>query len=187
MDTALVVIDVQEEALEGCPDGAAVVERINELSARAVEAGVPVIFVQHEDDDELVKGTAGWELAAALECPEGSMVVPKTFRDSFEMTELEDVLHRLDTRRLVVTGVHSDFCVQTTALAALVRGYDTTLVSDGHAARPSPESPELSAEAIQMLVNARFATLRYPGLEVGLMPAREINFAGPEVLRTPRR
>lgn len=177
MDTALLVIDVQEEALEGCPDGLAAVARINELSARAVESGAPVVFVQHEDDDELVRGSAGWELVAALERPEGSVLVPKTFRDGFEATELAEVLERLGVRRLVVTGVHSDFCVQTTALSALVRGFDVTLVSDGHAARSSPESPELSAEAIQAFVNSRFATLRYPGRAVEVMPAAAIELA----------
>ncbi len=170
--TALLVIDVQEEALAGCPDGAAVVERINELSQRAAAAGVPVIFIQHEDDDELVKGSPGWELAASLVRPEGSLLVPKSYRDGFEATELEEVLARLGVRRLIVTGVHSDFCVQTTALSALVRGYDLVFVSDAHAARPEQGDPEeLSARSLQELVNSRFATLRYPGREVAVLPA----------------
>ena len=159
------MIDVQEEALDGCPDGAAVVERINELSQRAAMAGLPVIFIQHEDE--------GGELAASLERPEGSLFVTKNYRDAFEATELEELLARLDARRLIVTGVHSDFCVQTTALSALVRGYDLVLVSDAHAARPAPGDPELSARSLQELVNARFATLRYPGRSVSVLRAAE--------------
>jgi nicotinamidase-related amidase len=167
VSSALLVIDVQEEALDGCPDGSDVVERINDLVRRAAMAGMPVIFVQHEDDDELVKGSAAWELAAQLERPDDSLLVPKTYRDSFEGTELEELLARLGVRRLVVTGVHSDFCVQTTALSALVRGYDVVLVSDGHAARPAGDLP---AHSLQGMVNARFSTLRYPGRKVEVLP-----------------
>lgn len=180
MSTALLVIDVQEEALEGCDDGAAVVERINGLSARASEAGAPVIFIQHEDDDELVKGRPGWELAASLERPGDSLLVPKTYRDGFEATELADLLARLGVSCLLVTGVHSDFCVQTTALSALIRGFDVVLVSDAHAARPDGD---LSARALQELVNARFATLRYPGRTVEVLPAAEVSL----VAGTPRQ
>jgi nicotinamidase-related amidase len=175
--TALLVVDVQEEALVGCPgDGADVVARINELSRLADEAGAPVIFIQHEEDDEYVKGSPGWQLAEALERGDGSFVIPKTYRDGFASTELEDLLGRLGVSHLVVTGVHSDFCVQTTALSALARGFDLVLVSDGHATRSSPEDASLSAEAIQAFINSRFATLRYPGRTIDVLPAAEITF-----------
>src|SRR5256885_13981281 len=97
--TALLVMDVQQEALGGCPDAAEVVDRINQLSRAAADADVPVIFIQHEDEDELVNGTPGWELAEALERREGSLLVPKTYRDSFADTELEPTLQRLRVSR----------------------------------------------------------------------------------------
>jgi nicotinamidase-related amidase len=179
MSSALLVIDVQQEALLGCPGGDEVVRRINELSRRAADGGVPVVFIQHEDEDELVKGTSGWELAADLERPDGSLLVPKTYRDAFEATELGSLLERLGARHLVVTGVHSDYCVQTTALSALIRGFDLTLVKDGHAARSTPgdHDPALSPHAIQTFINARFSTLRYPGRRIEVLPAAEIRFA----------
>jgi nicotinamidase-related amidase len=175
--TALLVIDVQQEALIGCPgDGADVVARINELLRQADGAGAPVIFIQHEDDDELVKGSPGWRLAEGLERRDGTFLVPKSYRDAFASTELEALLGRLGVRRLVVTGVHSDFCVQTTALSALMRGFDLVLVSDGHAARSSPEDASLSPQAIQAFVNSRFDTLRYPERTIEVLPAAEIMF-----------
>jgi nicotinamidase-related amidase len=170
--TALLVIDVQEEALERCPDGGEIVARINELSRRAAEAGLPVIFIQHEEDEEYMKGTPGWELAGGLERTEGSLLVPKTYRDAFETTDLEPTLRRLGVTHVVVTGVHSDYCVQTTALSALIRGFDLTFVSDCHAARDS----ELPPHQIQALINSRFQTLRYPGRTVEVVPAAEVTF-----------
>jgi nicotinamidase-related amidase len=172
MTAALLVIDVQEEALERCPDAAGVVERINELARRASDTGAPVIFIQHEDDDELVRGTPGWELAEGLERPEGSLLVSKTYRDAFEETELAQLLERLGARRVVVTGVHSDYCVQTTALSALIRGFDLTFVNDCHAARDS----QLAPHQIQALINARFETLRYPDRAVEVLPAADVRF-----------
>jgi nicotinamidase-related amidase len=172
VSAALLVIDVQEEALERCPDAARVVAQINELTRRAAESGAPVIFIQHEDDDELVRGSPGWELAGGLERPEGSQLVPKAYRDAFEGTELARLLEGLGVRRVVVTGVHSDYCVQTTALSALIRGFDLTFVSDSHAARDA----ELPPHQIQALVNARFSTLRYPGRSVEVLPAADVAF-----------
>lgn len=173
--TALLVIDVQEEALEGCPDTAGLLARINELSRRADEAGAPVIFIRHDDihGEEYVRDTPGWQLAAGLEQPGGSHIVEKRYRDGFADTELASLLERLGVRRLVVTGVHSDFCVQTTALSALSRGFDIVLVSDGHAARPEPEDGSLTSEAIQGFINSRFTTLRYPGRTIEVRPAGE--------------
>jgi nicotinamidase-related amidase len=174
---ALLVIDMQEAALADCVDGAAsVVDRVNELVARAKESGAPVVFVQHEDD-EFVRGSAGWRLAAALDRPKEATVVEKRYRDGFAATELAELLRRLAAERIVVTGVHSDLCVMTTALSALAHGFDVTFVEDAHAAMPT-ELPvgTLPAETIEALVNARFAALRYPDRRIEVVPAASVEF-----------
>jgi nicotinamidase-related amidase len=173
MSTALLVIDMQEAVLAGCADADGVIARINDLSRRATEVGVPVIFIQHEDD-ELVKGSSGWRLAESLDRGDGAIVVEKTYRDSFEATDLQSLLDRRGVRRLVVTGAHSDFCVQTTALSALVRGFDVVLVRDGHTTVSSPEDPALSGRALTALINARVGTLRYPDRIVQVLEAADI-------------
>jgi nicotinamidase-related amidase len=132
-----------------------------------------VIFIQHEDD-ELVRESPAWQLASGLEKPDGALRLAKTYRDSFEATDLDDMLERAGVRRLVLTGAHSDFCVQTTALSALIRGFDVVLVSDGHTARPSPENGELSGEALTAFVNSRSATLRYPGRTLEVLEAARV-------------
>lgn len=171
--TALLVIDMQRAVLAGCSDAAELVGRINDLTRRAGEAGAAVIFIQHEDDDELVKGSPGWELAEGLERAGGTSLVPKAYRDGFAATELEALLARAGVRRLILTGAHSDFCVQTTALSALVRGFDIVLVSDAHAAS-STATAGLSPEALRAFVNDRFATLRYPQRTIEVLPAADV-------------
>ena len=175
MHTALLVIDMQQGVVEGCHDAHGVIERINDLSRRMAEAGAPLIFIQHEDD-ELVRESAAWQLADGLELPEGAVRLAKTYRDSFEATDLQGMLEEASVSRVVVVGAHSDYCVQTTTLSALIHGFDVALVSDGHTARPSPENSELTAEALTAFVNSRVATLRYPGRTIEVVRAAELAF-----------
>ncbi|MGD1034204.1 MAG: cysteine hydrolase family protein [Candidatus Dormibacteria bacterium] len=172
--TALLVIDMQEAVLAGCAGVPGVVARINDLLARARLAGVPVVFIQHEDaeDPEMTAGSPGWRIAADLDQLPEDAVVAKRYRDSFAATELGSTLDGWGTRRLLVTGAQSDFCVQTTALSALFHGYDVTLVADGHTTEPAAQpGGELSADSLTELVNRRFATLRQPGRRVEVVPA----------------
>jgi nicotinamidase-related amidase len=135
--TALIVIDVQESALRDCPNVSEVIANINHLVGRGRDAGCPVIFVQHHDpaDPGMAAGSAGWQLSPALDRLDTDTVLPKTYRDAFAATGLDDSLTRAGAQRLVLMGVHSDFCVMTTALSAVQRGYDITLVSDAHTAQ----------------------------------------------------
>jgi nicotinamidase-related amidase len=173
--TALLIVDVQEASLDGCSDVPQVIDRINELLRRAGEASVPVIFIQHDGtEDGLARGTPGWELAAALERPDGAHLVEKSYRDAFADTELEPLLYRLGVKRLVVTGVHSDFCVQMTALSAVIRGFDLAFVSDAHTTR---DSAALAGPDISALVNSRMAMLRHPGRTIEVVPAARVSLA----------
>jgi nicotinamidase-related amidase len=154
-----------------------VVGRINDLLRRARQAGAAVVFIQHEDadDPEMTAGSSGWEIAGTLDRLDEDTVVAKTYRDSFAGTDLEAALAESGTRRLVLTGAQSDFCVQTTALSALLRGYDVTLVSDAHTTTSAVlPGGELDAEAIVAFVNDRVATMRYPGRTVEVAPAAEV-------------
>jgi nicotinamidase-related amidase len=176
--TVVLVIDMQVAVLSDCVDVPGVTERINDLLCRARRAGAAVVFIQHEDasDAEMAPGSAGWRLADSLERLEDDIVVAKRYRDSFAGTELGEVLAGVGARRVVVTGAQSDFCVQTTALSALFRGFDLTLVSDAHTATSTAVTDgEIAAETILAFVNSRFATMRHPGRIVEVLPAAEIS------------
>jgi nicotinamidase-related amidase len=175
MSSAVVIIDVQEAVLVGCADAPGVLKRINMLARRARRDGVPVLFIQHEDpgDPEMRRDSPGWQLATGLERLDGDAVLPKTYRDSFAETALADLLATSGVRRLIIAGAHSDYCVQMSALSAVIRGYDVTLVRDGHTAL---DDGELPGARIRDLVNARFASLRAPGRAIAVTPAAEITF-----------
>jgi nicotinamidase-related amidase len=132
-ETALLVIDVQNDVVDGAHDRDGVVARIGGLVARARAGGVPVVWVQHSADD-LVSGSDGWRIVPELEPVDGEPLVHKRYGDAFEDTVLEEVLADLAVGRLLVSGAETDACIRSTLHGALVRGYDTVLVDDAHTA-----------------------------------------------------
>jgi nicotinamidase-related amidase len=176
MDCALAVIDMQRDVMATCPAAQSVLTTVNGLIAGARRGGIPVVFVRQHDAG-LPAGSEGWQLDSRLDYREGDIVVEKTFRDGFAATVLDDVLRRLGASRLVITGAHSDYCIQATAVSALAHGYDITLVADGHATEPTTiAGHRLDAATVSELVNARMATLRYPDRRVEVLPAAKITF-----------
>ena len=129
--TALLVIDVQNDVVQTAHERDAVVSNIGKLVARARDEQVAVVWVQHSDDD-LVSGSDGWRIVPELAPDPSEPLVHKSYGDSFEDTRLEDVLADLGVGRLLVAGAQTDACIRSTLHGALVRGYDTTLVSDAH-------------------------------------------------------
>jgi len=129
--TALLVIDVQNGVVAGAHDRDAVVGTIGSLLDRARSEGVPVVWVQHSDD-QLERGSEAWEYVPELVRRDGEPVVHKHYGDSFEDTDLEDALDAAGVGHLVVTGAQTDACIRSTIHGAFARGYDVTLVEDAH-------------------------------------------------------
>jgi len=137
--TALLVIDVQMGMFDGrrispVPGGELLLERIGRLIARARSAKVPVIYVQHCGDHghPLEPGTPGWKIHHAIAPGPGDMVVQKATPDSFHETDLQDKLEALGVKKLVVAGLQTEYCIDTTCRRAFSLGYDVTLAGDGH-------------------------------------------------------
>lgn len=138
-DTALLVVDVQsgvvdwsQPSSEGSDE---VLARINELLANARSAGNPVIYIQHdgqEEDSPVFTGSPGWEIHPAIAPADGEMVIHKRACDSFFETPLQGELTALGIKRLVVAGCRTQYCIDTTCRSAVARGYDVTLASDAH-------------------------------------------------------
>jgi nicotinamidase-related amidase len=135
MNSALLVIDVQHLLCNG--DEAAhdidrIIERINGVAAKARAAGAPVFMIQHEDGGPLQHESEGWQLDRRLSVQPDDVRMRKTATDSFHHTELLALLQARGVEQLVVCGLQSDFCVDTTVRRALALGYPVVLVSDAH-------------------------------------------------------
>ena len=179
--SALVVIDVQRQVVDGGWDADGVVERIARLQDRARAEGVPIIHVQHSDE-QMPIGSDGWQMVDAVAPRTGEPVVGKRFPDSFADTNLRDLLDSLGTRHVVIAGAQSDWCIRTTALRALAEGFDMTLVEDCHttgdARFDDPRAGEVDISATQIVVhtNMYFCWLDYPGQHSTIVPADKVAF-----------
>jgi nicotinamidase-related amidase len=130
-NTALLVVDVQNGVVEKAHDRDAVVANVGSLVERARQEDVPVVWVQHSDED-LVRGSDAWRIVPELSPADAEPVIDKQYGDSFEDTTLEIVLSDLGVGRLVVVGAQTDQCIRSTLHGAFARGYDATLVGDAH-------------------------------------------------------
>jgi nicotinamidase-related amidase len=136
MITAVLVIDVQHALCTGAEaafDITGVIGRINAIGAKARAVGAPVVLIQHEEADGPFKfGSAGWQLASGIEARSDDQRVRKTTPDSFNLTELHALLQARGITHLVICGLQTDFCVDTTVRRALALGYEVVLVADAH-------------------------------------------------------
>jgi nicotinamidase-related amidase len=130
-NTALVVIDVQNGVVAGAHERDSVVANIGNLVEQARQQHVPVVWVQHNDEN-LARGSEEWKIVPELNPSDAEPLIDKSYGDSFEDTNLENVLSDLGVGRLVVAGAQTDACVRSTLHGAFARGYDATLVSDAH-------------------------------------------------------
>ena len=175
--SALLVIDVQRGLCEGkyaAFEADALVKRINGLAKKARAEKIPVIWVHHEEaEGPFQHGTEGWQLARGLESAPDDIMVRKTTPDSFLRTGLERLLkvHHID--RLVVCGMQSDFCVDTTTRRALALGYPVDLVSDGHS---TLDNSHLSAAQIIAHHNETLSSISSFGPRAQLVAAADVRF-----------
>ncbi|WP_037913528.1 cysteine hydrolase family protein [Actinacidiphila yeochonensis] len=173
--TALLVVDVQNDVVAKAYRRDEVVAAIAGLVERARRAEVPVVWVRHADE-ELVKGASGWQIVPELVPAGAEPVVEKEYGDSFEATELEELLSGFGVGRLVVAGAATDVCIRSTVHGAFTRGYDTTLVSDGHTTEDLSAWGAPPPEQVIAHTNLYWSNQSAPGRTAAVSRAAEVDF-----------
>ncbi|MEU6173715.1 isochorismatase family protein [Streptantibioticus parmotrematis] len=174
--TAVLVIDVQNDVMDGAHDRDRVIANIRTVVGTARAQGVPVVWVQHSDD-ELKRDSEAWQYVPELVRDEGEPLVHKEYGDSFEETDLEAVLAERGVGRLVVTGAQTDACVRSTLHGALVRGYDVTLVADAHTTKDFSEYGAPTPDKVIAHTNLYWRFQEAPGRRAGTVGTAEVTFA----------
>lgn len=149
-DTALLIIDVQAGNFsEPNPvyKGNELLAKIRTLIAKARTAQIPIVYVQNNggsgDPDEY--GTPGWEIHPYIAPVEGDVVVQKKTPDAFHKTKLHRELESSRIKKLIIAGLQTEYCIDTSCRRAFTLGYDVILVSDAHS---TWDSPLLTAQQI---------------------------------------
>ncbi|RIK16935.1 MAG: hypothetical protein DCC51_13005 [Anaerolineae bacterium] len=136
MNSALVIIDAQVNMFEPEPAYRAdeMLDRLVELVSRARTSGAPVIFVRNNGgpDDPDRSGSPGWEIHPRLKPAPGESIVDKHTPDSFFQTGLSGVLAARGINRLILAGMQTEYCVDTTCRRAFSLDYSVILAADAH-------------------------------------------------------
>lgn len=181
----LIVVDVQVGVVHDAWDAERVVANVAHAVERARAAGVPVIWVQHSDDD-LPHGSPQWQWAPALLPASGEPLIHKHFNSSFEETSLEAELAGLAATHITLAGAASNWCIRATAYGALERGYDLTLVKDAHTTGTMvlDDGTHIEAASVVRELNIAMTWLSYPGRSNGTATAAEVDFSAPGGVRS---
>lgn len=188
---AVLVIDMQNSFLrpggamyqhqgEALRDPGGTVQRVGEVVAAATASAIPVIYTRHcyrpgyadagsrtlrlfqsMDAEPLVRGTWDADIVDELKPGPGAAVVDKTRMDAFYNTDLEVLIRGISATRLVVTGIVTNACVETTTRSAAMRDLDVVIFENCC----TTYSAEHQANALEALEFYRFAEVEsWPGI-----------------------
>lgn len=177
MKTALLIIDVQVGIVAGAYREGEVLAAISAMADRARAVPAPVIYLQHCHDrfEPMMKGAAGWRIHPDVAPHPGDIIVEKTASDGFYKTKLLAEIEALGVSRLVMCGLQTEFCVDTTARAAISLGFNVVLASDAH----TTGDAVTSAETTIRHHNYALRNLAHPDRRIVVTPSDLIDFASP--------
>ena len=173
--TALVNVDLQNFFVENAPDGFVVLERVNELAAACRRAGILVVHTAHvlrpdgsntgvlgelipsiPEEGFLYDGTraAAWHDALTVE--PADVLLKKPRFGAFHGTDLELILRSRGIDTIIISGISTDVCCDTTAREANARDFRVLFLSDGTAVNDEREPAELQQRATLAVIDGLF-------------------------------
>src|SRR3989440_7828433 len=173
--TALLVVDVQNGVVGEAHERDAVVANVGSLVEKARRERVPVVWVQHSDE-QLAKGSDDWRIVPQLAPGGAEPLGEKSYGGSFEDTTLPTVLSGLGVGRLVVVGAETDACIRSTLHGAFVRGYDVTLVGDAHTTEDQTAWGAPPPDQVIAHTNLYWTYQTAPGRTAGTVETRNVDF-----------
>lgn len=149
MKQALLIIDAQQDLIEGNSEEQGVFEKeklihnINTVIEKAINERVPIVFIR---DVDVSNGEGpGFQIHKNIHVPSTAVIFDKAATNSFYGTSLKEYLHKQTTEHLVIMGCKTEYCIDTAVRTATVNQFDVTLVGDGHS---TSDSEILTAEKI---------------------------------------
>ncbi|NIO38559.1 isochorismatase family protein, partial [Candidatus Bathyarchaeota archaeon] len=108
--------------------------KVKSLIAKGRATQIPIFYVQNNgrngDPDEY--GTPGWKIHPSITPVEGDVIVQKQTPDAFHKTNLHRELASRGVKKLVIAGLQTEYCIDTTCRRAFSLGYNVILVKDAH-------------------------------------------------------
>ncbi|OFI45773.1 amidase [Floricoccus penangensis] len=132
---ALLVIDLQKGVCDFEWDGKdyqiynfdKVIDGVNERLDLYYSQGLPIIFIQH-NDESLVEDQTDWKIVDQLNSKKGNYFVQKKHANSFYKTNLQEILQTINAKSLEICGAQTQYCVDSTIKFAHGLGYNLQMV-----------------------------------------------------------
>jgi nicotinamidase-related amidase len=169
------VIDVQNGIVGEAYERDQVVATIAAVIDKARTAGVDVVWVQH-NSGELPRDSDKWQYVPELARADAEPLVQKWYGDSFEDTDLEQVLAARGVGRLFVAGAQTDECIRSTLHGAFTRGYDVTLISDAHTTEDLTAYGAPTPDKVISHTNLYWQYQAAPGRTAGTVTSKDLDF-----------
>ena len=173
MNTALIVIDVQEEYFSGrlpieFPPRESSLDLITTAMYQAAAESVPVVLVRHTGKPggrSFQQESPMWALRAEVADRRHDLLIDKRLPGGFTGTSLEQWLGERAIDHITIVGYMTNFCCDTTARQAIHLGLGATLLHD---AVGVPVMPDLDGNPIaaEILQRAALAPLALMGIEL---------------------
>ncbi len=176
----LLVVDMQVGVVSEAWNAPRIIANVSRAVERARAQGVPVIWIQHSDE-ELAYKSSEWQWVKELVPADDEPLLQKRFNSSFEQTELDEELAKLGATHIVLAGAATNWCIRATAYSALDRGYDLTVVKDGHTTGTISLENGARIEASHIIdeFNVAMTWVSYPGRTNGTATAEKVDFNVP--------
>lgn len=176
--SVLLVVDVQVGVVAQTWERDRFVDNVSQAVLKSRAAGVPVLWVQHQDT-ELPPDSPDWQLVSELEPLPGELRIHKSYNSAFESTELLSLLDQLGVSRIFLAGAATNWCIRATAYGAIDRGFDVTVISDAHTTQDMELEPGriIQARSVVDDFNVAMRWLSYPGRSNAAVPVAEVTFA----------
>ena len=166
--TALINVDLQNCFVDSLDDPAPFVGRLNDLSAASRDAGILVVFTRHVvrsdgsnlgllreveriRDGQLNDGAPTAELSPLVDVKATDLVVKKPRFGAFQGTDLELTLRSLGIDTLIISGISTIVCCDTTAREAHARDFRVFFLADGTATAAGPEFQQHAIDVLDGL------------------------------------
>ena len=138
MSKALIIIDIQNDYFQG---GACELVNPMEASLKAKEVleyfrkkDIPIFHIQHINIRKgatfFLPNTKGVQIHENVKALENEIIIEKNFPNSFLQTNLENELDKRNIKELIICGMMSHMCIDSTTRAAFDLGFDCTVVHD---------------------------------------------------------
>lgn len=122
MKTAFIIIDVQNILVEIGFETQKLLEKISYLQNQARSKNIEIVYVQHIENPE-AQASEDWQLSALLNRKPDEKVFQKKYNSIFKETGLKEYLDQQGIEQLVLCGMQTEYCVDTSVKVAFEHGY----------------------------------------------------------------